>query len=121
MAAHAGEGVQPLEIRDVRLRGEAGAEEEVARCTLDAIACCDAPLGRILVEVSGVDARVEEDILLQVQLRLDVREIALDFFDAGVFLRPHPVLPDAFVGELVEGHFGVDAGAGVAVPVPHAA
>src|SRR5690606_13123109 len=78
-----------------------------------------APLG--LVPRAGADAGLEADVIPEAPHLVDVVEVAAQGLPVGEALVPVPVLPDGGIGVLVQGHVGVDARSGVAVPVPDAA
>ena len=78
-------------------------------------------MGRGVV-VGGFDAGVEGDVALEVEFVGDEVDVAQGFGLGGEVFGPGPFLQD-FVGKgvAVGVAFGIEAGAGIAVPIPGAA
>ena len=82
----------------------------------------DVPAARILLVMRGRDPALELDVAAQVELVGDVIQIALGLGLAGEVLLPVPFFQQFLrKGVAVGPALGIEAGAGIAVPVPGAA
>jgi hypothetical protein len=116
------EAIDALERGSEMRRQDAdGADQELGTGTL-AVVDDDFPLiGLLVVDCRG-DAGIELNVTAQIKFVGDVIQVALVFRLSRIVLLPVPFLEE-FLGERVAVGFalGVEAAAGVAVPVPGAA
>jgi hypothetical protein len=73
------------------------------------------------VENCRIHPGVETDVPGQVQLAIDMVEVAPQLLPGRKLLAPVPVLPDTVDGIFIIRHMGVHPGPGVTIPVPGAA
>ena len=96
--------------------------DQKARAVAPAVLQLDVPAARILLIVRGGDAALELDVATQIEFVGDVIQIALGLGLAGEVLLPVPFFQQFLrKGVAVSPALGIEAGAGIAVPVPGAA
>jgi hypothetical protein len=115
------EAIDACEIGDIMRRQDADRRDEKFSARASAVAEPHFPLIRGLIEARRFDARVELDVAAQVELIGDVVEIALGLRLSGEMFLPVPLLQE-FLGEriAIAVAFGIEARAGIAIPVPGA-
>jgi hypothetical protein len=72
----------------------------------------------IFIKSSTINMLVELNIFENIPFLLHVLEISPKLFPAGISFFKGEIFPELLVEELVDGSIGVDAGTGIAVPVP---
>ena len=86
-----------------------------------AVGALDLPLVCVCVEPCSGNPGVEPDVARQLELLVDMTEVAPQLVPGGEALAPFPVAPELFHGELVVRHMRIDSRPRVAVPVPDSA
>src|SRR6202020_3002141 len=82
----------------------------------------DVPTARGLAVMRGGDAALELDVAAQIELVGDMVQVTLGLGLAGEMLLPVPLFEQFLRERVAVGPaFGIEPGAGVAVPVPSAA
>ncbi len=111
---------QALEVGCVAAGSKAHRGDQPASIGFAAVGALHEPLLSFFIEDGIVHVLVVDYVLGRIVFLLDVFEILLEFLPAGIFLGEGVVFPEFFVEQLVYGRVAVDAGAGVAIPVPDA-
>lgn len=99
---------------------EAGSKDKVLSLGRATICGLNIPFPLLRIELGFNHDGVESTILLDTNYLVDVIEIITQVFVVGVVIRPIPCIVYLGPREFVLRNFGVDAGAGVAVPSPSA-
>src|SRR5439155_3200192 len=107
--ARAGKALETGQVGDVGLGRESGAENEESRPAPVAVRALDLPLVRLGVEPCGGNPGVEPNVAGQVELGVDVAEIAPQLVPGREALGPVPVAPELFHRELVIRDMRIDA------------
>src|SRR5207248_2088621 len=122
MKGLAAEALDPGDARHRRRRQDADRGDQEARAVAAAVLQHDVPAARLLAVTHRGDAAVELDVAAQVELVGDMVEIALGFGLARETLGPVPLVQQFLRKRVGVGiAFRIEAGAGIAVPVPGAA
>ena len=116
------ERVDTGNARHGRRRQHADCGDQEARGVAAAVVEEDVPAPRVLLIMRGGHAAVEPNVAPQVELVRDIIQIPLVFGLTREVLLPVPFLEQLLgKGIAVGPAFGIEAGAGIAVPVPGAA
>lgn len=97
---------------------KASSEDEVLGLGRATICSLNIPFPLLRIELSFNHDGVESAVLFNTNYLVDVIEVVAQVFVVGVVVGPVPCLVYLRPRELVLRDFGVDAGAGVAVPSP---
>lgn len=99
---------------------KAGSEDEVLGVGRLTICRLNIPFPLCRIELSSNNDSIESTVLLHTNYLVDVVEVSTQVFVVGVVVGPVPCVVYFGPIELVLRNFGVDSGAGVAVPAPGA-
>ena len=116
------EAVDPRKWRCIPGGQDADRRDEKLRPGALAILQLDLPAIRLLVVDRRGDPRIELDVLAQVELVRHIIEVAFVLRLAGIMFLPVPFLQQFLRPRIAVGFtLGIEAAAGVAVPIPGAA
>ena len=116
------EVLDPLDARHRRRRQQPQGHDDEARGELASVAREDVPPVLVLVKVRGFHVAVELHVLPQTELVGDVVQVLQVLGLTGEGLLPVPLVEELLRERVPVGiALGVEAGAGIAVPIPGAA